>query len=72
MIAVDTIDTFGFRQATMYNWKTCLGDCVSDFGFYGGVREVVFLARSITQEEARRAKNIVFTYDNAIKAYFRF
>lgn len=56
----------------MYNWKTCIGDCVSGFGFFGGVREVLLLSRVITQQEAKRAKNMVFTYDNTIKAYFRF
>lgn len=30
------------------------------------------LERALTIEEADRAKNMIFTYDSSIKAYFRF
>ena len=56
----------------MYGWKACLGDCNADYGFLGGVREVLFLQKSVTREEANRGKNIILTYDSSVKAYFRF
>lgn len=56
----------------MYGWKACLGDCHADFGFFGGIREVLLLQKSVTRDEAYRAKNIILTYDSSVKAYFRF
>jgi len=71
-VAVDSVDKFGFRQSTVYNWKCCIGDCTADYGFFGGIREFILLRKAVTQEEARRARNMIFTYDSSIKAYFRF
>ena len=71
-VAVDTSEQFGFRQNIVYNWRTCIGDCRSGFGFYGGVREFLLMHRTVTQQEAERAKNMIFTYDSSVKAYFRF
>ena len=72
VLAVDEVEFFGFRQNTMYKWKTCLGDCASNFGFYGGIRELVMFNSYVEQEQAQRAKNLILTYDSAISAYFRF
>ena len=63
---------FKFRQAQNYRWSACLGDCKGDFGFDGGIRELVLLHRAMSVENAKRAKNMVFTYNNYFKAYFRF
>ena len=71
-VAIDRVEEFGFRQNIVYNWRTCLGDCRSGFGFFGGVREFLLMHRTVTEEEASRAKNMIFTYDSSIKAYFRF
>ena len=30
------------------------------------------MTNAVTREEASRAKNMIFTYDSSIKAYFRF
>ena len=56
----------------MYGWKACLGDCTSNYGFIGAVREVVMFDRAVTQDQAVRAKNLILTYNSSIKAYFRF
>jgi hypothetical protein len=72
IVAVDSVDKFGFRQSTVYNWKCCIGDCTAGYGFFGGIREFILLRKTVTQEEAQRAKNMIFTYDSSIKAYFRF
>ena len=72
IIGQDNATQFGFRQNVLYGWKSCLGDCVSSYGFIGGIRELVMLGRDITKEDATRAKNLILTYDSTIKAYFRF
>ena len=72
IVGEDSVRNFGFRQNVMYGWKMCLGDCFADFGFLGGIREVLLLQNSISREEASRAKNIILTYDSSVKAYFRF
>lgn len=69
---MDSVSGFGFRQNTMYRWKQCLGDCIADYGFEGGVRELALLHRYVPAEDARRGKNMIFTYSNEFKAYFRF
>lgn len=56
----------------MYRWKICLGDCNKDYGFNGGIRELVLLHTAISEEEATKAKNLQFTYNPTFKAYFRF
>jgi len=56
----------------LYGWKACIGDCNANFGFIGGIRELVMLGRKISKEDATRAKNLILTYDHTIKAYFRF
>jgi hypothetical protein len=56
----------------MYRWKACLGDCKDDFGFRGGIREFILLHDAIEVQDAIKAKNMIFTYDNTFKAYFRF
>ena len=71
-VARDSVANFGFRQNTLYGWKACLGDCSADFGFFGGVREVVLLHKAVTEKEARRGKNMLLTFNSAIKSYFRF
>ena len=71
-VANDTTSDFGFRQNTSYSWKACLGDCAADFGFLGGLREVVMFHQSVTQDQAVRAKNLILTYNSSIKSYFRF
>ena len=49
-----------------------MGDCASNFGIEGAIREVVMLDQTVTQEQARRAKNLILTYNSSIKSYFRF
>ena len=56
----------------LYGWKACIGDCNANFGFIGGIRELVMLGRKVSKEDATRAKNLILTYDHTIKAYFRF
>ena len=63
---------FGFRQNTLYGWKACIGDCIADYGFFGGVREVVLVAACLSESEASRGKNMLLTFNSAVKAYFRF
>ena len=55
-----------------YDWKACLGDCRADFGFSGGIRELILLNKAVRRDEARKAKNMIFVYNNSFKAYFRF
>ena len=50
VVAVDIVSNFGFRQNVLYGWRTCIGDCAADFGFFGGVREVILQNRALTQE----------------------
>jgi hypothetical protein len=50
----------------------CIGDCKSEFGFNGGVREFVFLNDYLTPEEILRAKNMILTYTPKFKSYYRF
>lgn len=71
-IAIAETNNFGFRQNTSYGWKACLGDCRSDFGFTGGIRELVLLSQAVSQSEAGKAKSMIFIYNNYFKAYFRF
>lgn len=56
----------------MYGWKACLGDCTSNYGLIGSIREVVMLDQTITKDQAVRAKNLILTYNSNIKSYFRF
>lgn len=72
IVAVDSTFDFGFRQNTFYAWKTCIGACTSDFGFAGGIRELIMLDQAVTMKQAIRAKNQVLTYNSSIKSYFRF
>ena len=71
-IAIAETNNFGFRQNTSYGWKACLGDCRSEFGFTGGIRELVLLSQAVSQSEAGKAKSMIFIYNNYFKAYFRF
>ena len=48
IVAIDSTTNFGFRQNTMYGWKACLGDCASNYGLVGAVREVVMLDQQVT------------------------
>ena len=71
IVGEDTVQNFGFRQNTSYGWKACIGDCHADYGFLGGVREMLLLQKAVTRVEASRGKNLILTYDSSIKAYFR-
>jgi len=53
-------------------WRACLGDCKTNFGLVGGVREFMVLSASMNPGMAFNAKNMQMTYRPMFKAYFRF
>jgi len=59
-------------QNTGRNWQVCIGSCGKDFGFTGGVREVVLRQTFIEQADAFNSANVILTYQNDFKCYFRF
>ena len=72
IIAMDEQSSFLFKQTQMYRWKICLGDCKANFGFQGGIRELILMQKKLTLKDSAVAKNTLFTYDSTFKAYFRF
>jgi hypothetical protein len=63
--------SFTFQQDRQYGWKACFGDCRSDFGLEGGIREIVLRNCFIEKADVLKAKNLQFTYGADFKAYFR-
>jgi len=53
-------------------WRACIGDCKTDFGLVGGVREFIFLSANLKPAQSFNIKNMQMTYSPMFKAYFRF
>lgn len=71
VLALDTKSYVIFQQ-TAWGWNACLGDCESQYGFIGGLREFIYLDEYLTPQTTQRIKNHWLTWDSSIKAYYRF
>ena len=71
MLSSDTKSYVIFRQPN-WGWTACLGNCNSKYGFIGGMREFVYMNQYTTPQTAQRVKNYYLTWDNSIRAYYRF
>lgn len=59
-------------RQTGWGWTACIGNCESEFGFSGGLRDFVYLSSYLTNQTASRIKNHYLAWDYSIRAYYRF
>jgi len=73
VLAIKTVKEFPLRKHQTTKWQACLGDCDGQgHGFYGGIREFLFLQQYTEPFEAKQNQNLMRKYSLDLKAYYRF